>query len=84
MKNSHALHRIIVLCAILPLLACDPLSVILKPDDKPKPTDVQTTLNQNRTRWASEMRSDYQFNFQWICSCVLEYVKLANISVREN
>ena len=74
----------IVLCFILLLLACDPVTVTLKPDDKPKPTDIQVTLNQNRTKWASEMKPDYRFNFRWICFCVPEYIKLANISVRQN
>jgi len=56
----------------------------LKPDDKPKPTDIQLELDQNRKKWMSQMVANYQFNFRWICFCALEYMTPVNITVREN
>ena len=57
-----------LLCAILSLLlGCMLVDSVLKPDDKPKLTDSQSELDQNRKKWMSQMVSNYQFNFRWIC-----------------
>ncbi len=85
MKNMHTLYRMILLCATLPLLlGCIPIDSVIKPDDEPGLTDIQSKLDQNRRQWASKMVSDYQFNFRWSCFCAPEYIDPVNISVREN
>ena len=56
----------------------------LKPDDEPKLTNLQSELDQNRKKWMSQMVSNYQFNFRWICFCALEFMEPVNITVREN
>ena len=78
-------YRVVLLCATLSLLlGCMLVDYDLKPDDKPKLTDIQSELDQNRKKWMSQMVSNYQFNFRWICFCTLEYMTPVNISVREN
>ena len=70
-------YRMILLCAIFSLL----LGCILKDD---RLTDIQSELDRNRTKWASAMVSNYQFNFRWECYCHEAYVEPVSISVREN
>ncbi len=77
MKNTYTLCRVILLCFTLPpLLGC-----VLKSDED---SNIQSKLNQNRRKWASEMVSNYQFDFRWSCYCGPEYIDPVNISVRKN
>jgi hypothetical protein len=66
------------------MLGCTLVDYDLKPDDKPKLTDIQSELDQNRKKWMSQMVSNYQFNFRWICFCALKSMETVNITVREN
>ena len=85
MKNTRTSYRIILLCATLSLLlGCMLVDYELKPDDKPKPADIQLELDQSRKKWMSQMVSNYQFNFRWICFCALEFMAPVNIAVRKN
>ena len=78
-------YCMVLLCATLSLLlGCMLVDYELKPDDKPKLTDIQSELDQHRKKWMSQMVSNYQFNFRWICFCTLESMEPVNITVREN
>ena len=83
--NNPIPCRIVLLCATFSLLlGCMLVDYDLKPDDEAKPTDIQSELDQSRKKWVSQMVSDYQFNFRWICFCALESIAPVNITVREN
>lgn len=83
--SNPTLYRMILLCAILPLLyGCQPIDSVLDPADEPRLAGIQFELDRNRAKWASAMVSDYEFNFRWICFCALESMAPVNITVREN
>jgi hypothetical protein len=61
------------------------LALLLTPascsEDKPEYTDLRNRLSANRLAWDENGSADYQFDFKWICFCVIEYTRLARITV---
>ena len=80
MRNRRVLFRMIVLYFVLaPLCGCDILKL-----GNDRHVDIQSRLDNNRKKWDSEMVSNYQFDFQWSCYCIVDFVAQVNITVRDN